>query len=201
MQPIFQNGSHLFQSGVTSICLPVVATHSQPMCGRTRTGWHGRQLFPSPARLKDIRARCGFGGGVASNGYIRAGLLVALLAFATACDDDRDGRASEEESPSAPATSTSTDETLPTASPSEKGVRVAVPSHCGVLSLIVRGRLWLADPPLGDHNPPPGWDENQTVGVLLKTGPGRAVFTGDGGQRASFQRAPRGAADPNAGCE
>jgi hypothetical protein len=64
-----------------------------------------------------------------------------------------------------------------------------------------QGSLWLADPPLGDHNPPPGWNENVTMGVLLKTGPGRAVFKGDGGQRASFQRAPRGAQDPNAGCE
>lgn len=124
---------------------------------------------------------------MAANGYIRAGLVVALFAFATACADDRDSRASEEESPAA--------------RPSEKGVRVAVPSHCGVLSLTVNGRLWLADPPLGDHNPPPGWDENETMGVLLKTGPGRAFFKGDGGQRASFQRAPRGAEDPNAGCE
>ena len=74
-------------------------------------------------------------------------------------------------------------------------------SHCGVLSLTVKGRLWLADPPLGDHNPPPGWDENETMGVFLKTGPGRAVFKGDGGQRASFQLASRGAEDPNAGCE
>jgi hypothetical protein len=137
---------------------------------------------------------------MAATGYIRAGLLVALFAFATACADDRDGRASAEESPSAPLSSTSTP-SLPAASPSEKGVRVTVPSHCGVLSLTVKGRLWLADPPLGDHNPPPGWDENETMGVLLRTGPGRAVFKGDGGQRASFQRAPRGAEDPNAGCE
>jgi len=141
------------------------------------------------------------GGSVAANGYIRAGLLVALFAFATACADDRDGRASEEESPSAPASSTSTDESLTAASPTEEGVRVAVPSHCGVLSLTVQGRLWLAEPHLGNHNPPPGWDENETMGILLKTGPGRAVFKGDGGQRASFQRAPRGAEDPNTGCE
>jgi hypothetical protein len=78
---------------------------------------------------------------------------------------------------------------------------VAVPSHCGVLSVTVEGRLWLADPPLGDHNPPPGWDENQTMGSLVETGSERAVFIGDGGQRASFRRAPDGHEDPNAGCE
>ena len=137
---------------------------------------------------------------MASNGYVRVGVLVALFAFATACAGDRD-RGFEEKSASATASSTSTDESLPAASPSEKGVRVAVPSHCGVLSLTVNGRLWLADPPLGDHNPPPGWDENETSGVLLKTGPGRAVFKGDGGQRAVFRSAPLGAEDPNAGCE
>lgn len=138
---------------------------------------------------------------MASKTCIDAALLVVLVAFATACaDDDRDGRVSEE-SPSAPTSSSSADEVVPTANPSEKGVRVAIRSHCGVHSLTIQGRLWLADPPLGDHNPPPGWDENETMGVLLKTGPGRAVFEGDGGQRASFQRAPHGAEDPNAGCE
>lgn len=134
-------------------------------------------------------------------GCIRAGVIVALFAVGTSCGDDPGGlRASEEESPSASASSTPPDKSL-NASPSEKGVRVAVPSHCGVLSLTVKGHLWLADPPLGEHNPPPGWDENETMGVFLRTGPGRAVFEGEGGQSASFQRAPLGAEDPNAGCE
>ena len=138
---------------------------------------------------------------MSAKGYIRAGVFVALSALGTACADDRDDRASEEASPSAPASATSPDESEPSSSPSEGGVRVAVYSHCGVVSLTVKGRLWLADPPLGDHNPPPGWDENETMGVLVRTGSGRAVFQGDGGQRAFFRRAPTGAEDPNAGCE
>lgn len=81
------------------------------------------------------------------------------------------------------------------------GGRVAAPSHCGVLSLTIDGRLWLADPPLGDHSPPLGWDENETMGVFVETGAGRAVFEGDGGQRATFKRAPRAVEDPHAGCE
>ncbi|GAB2854535.1 hypothetical protein [Nocardioides pacificus] len=113
--------------------------------------------------------------------------IVTLLALMTACADDRDRTAIAESSLPAP--------------PVEEGIRVAVPSHCGVLGVRVEGELWLAHPRLGDHNPPPGWDENETTGVLLRTGPGRAVFTGDGGQRATFERAPRGAPDPNAGCE
>jgi hypothetical protein len=87
--------------------------------------------------------------------------------------------------------------------PGEIGIRVAVPSHCGVLSVTVDGQqLWLADPPLGDDsgNPPAGWDENETMGYFVETGP-RGEFHGDRGQRATFRRAPAGANDPNAGCE
>lgn len=166
---------------------------------RTRSGRKGNPAVGQRVS-KTFDYGASLGGNMTANGYIRSGLVVALIAFATACAADRDSRVSDKESPSAPASSTSTD-TPPTASPSETGVRVAVRSHCGVLSLTVKDRLWLADPPLGDHNPPPGWDENATLGFFLKTEPGRAVFNGDGGQHASFRRAPRGAEDPNAGCE
>lgn len=141
--------------------------------------------------------------GMTGRDYIRVGVVVALFAFGTACADDRGSRASEEASPSAPTSTTSPDESLPASNPSEKGARVALYTHCGVVSLTVKGRLWLADPPLRDssHNPPQGWDENQTMGVFLITGSGRGVFQGDEGQRAVFRRAPLGAEDPNAGCE
>lgn len=85
--------------------------------------------------------------------------------------------------------------------PPPAAVRLTVPSHCGVLSVTIDARLWLADPPLGDHNPPPGWAENQTPGHWVVVGPGRAEFRGDRGQRASFRRAAPGTTDPNAGCE
>ena len=85
--------------------------------------------------------------------------------------------------------------------PPPTGVRVTVPSHCGVLSVSVDGRLWLASPPLGDHNPPPGWDENQTSGLWVLIGPRRAEFRGEQGLRATFRPAPVGAKDPNEGCE
>lgn len=87
--------------------------------------------------------------------------------------------------------------TLPCPTP----MPVTVTSHCGVVSVIVDGQLWLADPPLGDHNPPPGWDENETSGSWVLLGPNRAEFRGDQGQRASFRRADPGTPDPNAGCE
>jgi hypothetical protein len=82
-----------------------------------------------------------------------------------------------------------------------EGTRVMVPSHCGVLSVTVDGRLWIADPALGEHNPPPGWDENQTAGRFVENGPGRAEFHGDRGQYATFRLAKPGEQDPGAGCE
>jgi hypothetical protein len=83
------------------------------------------------------------------------------------------------------------------------GTRVALPTHCGVVSLRIGKVLWLADPPLGDdsHNPPPGWDENRTPGIFVRTGPDTGTFLGDGGQRAQFRLAAKGEADPAAGCE
>lgn len=88
-----------------------------------------------------------------------------------------------------------------TATSATTGLRVAIPSHCGVISVTVKGRLWLADPPLGHHNPPAGWDENQTLGYFVFTSPKRAEFHGDGGQTAQFRLATAGTHDPGAGCE
>jgi len=80
-------------------------------------------------------------------------------------------------------------------------VRVVVPSHCGVRSVWVHDRLWLAAPALGGHNPPPGWDENETAGAFMITGRGKAVFHTDSGLSARFRLAERGTADPSDSCE
>lgn len=85
--------------------------------------------------------------------------------------------------------------------PEESGTRVRIYSHCGVRSAWVAGELWLARPPLGGHNPPAGWDENQTAGWFVVTAPERGIFHGDGGQRAAFRLAEAGTTDPNTGCE
>lgn len=81
------------------------------------------------------------------------------------------------------------------------GVRHTLEVHCGVLSTWYGGELWLADPPLGDHNPPEGWDENRVDGELIVTDEGSAEFRGDDGERATFRRALDGESDPNEGCE
>jgi hypothetical protein len=80
------------------------------------------------------------------------------------------------------------------------GLRHTVDSHCGVVSTTVDGVLWLADPPLGDNNPPAGWDENDTPGVFAVQDAGDAVFTADTGVTAHFVKAPPGTSDPG-GCE
>ncbi len=74
-------------------------------------------------------------------------------------------------------------------------------THCGVVSTTVDGVLWLADPPLGDHNPPTGWDDNEESGVFAVQGPEDALFRADTGVEAHFVRADPGVPDPGAGCE
>ena len=73
--------------------------------------------------------------------------------------------------------------------------------HCGVASTWFDGKLWLADPPLGGHNPPTGWDENRVMGEFVVTSERSAEFRGDASERATFRLAPVGATDPNEGCE
>lgn len=127
--------------------------------------------------------------------------LSLALSSCTATDADPPSTANSEMAPPSTTTSEHRPPNDPTREPApDRGVRVSVMSHCGVRSLVIGGRLWLADPPLGGHNPPPGWDENHTDGYFVRKGP-RGEFRGDGGQRADFRLAPRETRDPNAGCE
>ncbi len=36
--------------------------------------------------------------------------------------------------------------------------------HCGVLDAYFDGRRWMADPMLGNYNPPPGWTDDDSRG-------------------------------------
>jgi hypothetical protein len=83
----------------------------------------------------------------------------------------------------------------------EDGRRVTLYTHCGVVSATVEGELWLADPPLGEHNAPSGWDQNSETGAWRKLTADRAEFRTDSGKVAAFVRAQPGTEDPSAGCE
>lgn len=111
------------------------------------------------------------------------------------------GTSSPEPAFSQPAATPSTASRRPTPTPSASGLPISVPSHCGVLSVWVRHRLWVATPALGDHNPPRGWDENETPGRFVVVRRGHAVFRAEGGHTARFRLAEPGEADPSAGCE
>lgn len=76
---------------------------------------------------------------------------------------------------------------------------IAVDSSCGVQSVEVDGRLWLADPPLGDGRAPAGWAE-ETWGHFIPGTKGRAMFRGEGGQVALFRKAGPDEDDPAADC-
>jgi hypothetical protein len=115
--------------------------------------------------------------------FARSTLIAILaLASATACGGSTESRA--------PAR---------TEEPPMEGQRLSLYTHCGVLSVVVDGQLWLADPPL--RNPPDGWDENSTEGNWSETESRRAVFRADSGKVAHFITAPPGQEDPNKGCE
>lgn len=127
---------------------------------------------------------------------VAAGVLAALLG---ACGGSSDSKEVAVRSSSSDRASTTTT----TTSTSPTGIPHVVRTHCGVLSTTVAGVLWLADPPMGDrdHNPPPGWDENETSGTFVQLTQDNAVFKTNTGQVERFRRAPTGAKDPYEGCE
>lgn len=60
-------------------------------------------------------------------------------------------------------------------------------THCGIQGAQIDGMWWVADPPLGDSNPPPGWGNPVDRGQLTFVSPDRARFDGFG--TAFFRRA------------
>lgn len=133
--------------------------------------------------------------------YVRTMAIPAMLALAASCSTETTvDNATELPTTVAPEEKVESSPRSKDALP-EQGMRVSVPTHCGVVSLKVKGQLWLAAPRLGGHNPPRGWNEHAVEGTLIEVGPGHAVFAGDGGERAKFELAPEGVHDPNEGCE
>ena len=68
-------------------------------------------------------------------------------------------------------------------------------THCGVGSAVFdRGRWWRANPPLDDGrgNPPAGWGNPFTKGVMVLVQEDRAVFTSQSGRVVEFVPWPRG---------
>ena len=68
-------------------------------------------------------------------------------------------------------------------------------THCGVRAAVFdKGRWWLANPPLddGNGNPPPGWGNPFTRGVMVLAEEDLAVFTSESGQVVEFVPWPPG---------
>ncbi|MDA0263475.1 MAG: hypothetical protein O3A93_04945 [Chloroflexi bacterium] len=95
-------------------------------------------------------------------------------------------------------TATATPSPMPTAAPlseaapAEIGVRYAhrLYTHCGIRYADFDGRRWLADPALGDANPPPGWGNPFDPGTIELLAEDRAMFISHSGERAFFIPAP-----------
>jgi hypothetical protein len=95
----------------------------------------------------------------------------------------------------------------PSPSPT-KEVQVGVPYphklfvHCGTLGTTFAGRNWDADPSISEHNPPPGWDENEEPGTMTLISQDRAEFrSSTDGKTVQFKLRPDGSPDPNENCE
>ena len=95
--------------------------------------------------------------------------------------------------------------TLPSCGPSEadrsapatlgKGYDYELYTHCGVRSAVFdQGRWWLANPPIDDgrRNPPAGWGNPFTEGVMVLVREDLAVFTSESGQVVEFVPWPPG---------
>jgi len=69
-------------------------------------------------------------------------------------------------------------------------------THCGVRNAEFDGRRWIADPILGDNNPPPGWGNPFDKGSMELVAEDRARFTRSAGLVAEFQPLPEGSEYP-----
>ena len=59
--------------------------------------------------------------------------------------------------------------------------------HCGVPDADFDGRRWMADPMLGNYNPPPGWTaDDSRRGVLGLVREDLAIFTSRSGRTIKF---------------
>ena len=62
--------------------------------------------------------------------------------------------------------------------------------HCGIRDARFDGRLWMANPMLGNHNPPPGWTADDSVGTMDLVNDDLAVFTAESGRAIQFKPWP-----------
>ena len=67
-----------------------------------------------------------------------------------------------------------------------KGYPYTLYVHCGVRDAHFDGRRWMADPMLGNHNPPPGWTADDSRGVMELVREDLAVFTSRSGRTIKF---------------
>jgi hypothetical protein len=151
-----------------------------------------------PIRYTELRGGMTLGRGCWRR-FLFAGAAIIMLA--TSCNGG------DPVATNAIPTPTLTSAPLPEPSRADE-VEMGVPYihelfvHCGASGTRFAGRDWDADPPVGDHNPPRGWEENRETGTMTLLSEDRAEFrSATDGRTVQFKPRPPGGPDPNAECE
>ena len=123
---------------------------------------------------------------------IMGGLLVLLLAVAAGCRDSSVPTTQPTSPTATPAPMPTVDPDLLERPPQGPGAGVgdAYPYtlyvHCGVRDARFDGRVWMANPMLGNYNPPWGWTSDDSRGTIELVRDDLAVFKSVRGRTINF---------------
>ena len=123
---------------------------------------------------------------------IVGGLLVFLIVATAGCDGSSVSTAQPTSPTATPAPMPTVDPELLERPPQGPGAEIGstypytLYVHCGVRDAHFDGRVWMADPMLGNYNPPPGWTSDDSRGTIELVRDDLAIFKSVSGRTIEF---------------
>ena len=123
---------------------------------------------------------------------IIGGLLILLLSMAAGCRDSSVPTTQPTSPTATPAPMPTVDPELLERPPQGPGAEIGstypytLYVHCGVRDAHFDGRVWMADPMLGNYNPPPGWTSDDSRGTIALVRDDLAIFKSVSGRTINF---------------
>ena len=123
---------------------------------------------------------------------IVGGLLVFLIVATAGCDSSSIPTAQPTSPTTTPAPMPTVDPSLLERPPQGPGAEIGnvypytLYVHCGVRDAHFDGRVWMADPMLGNYNPPPGWTSDDSRGTIELVRDDLAIFKSVSGRTIEF---------------